>query len=217
MFEACSNNDTSTPTPPAGPATIGISGIALGQGFVDGAGASPILACDYTIGVNVETTNWKLLGPGRCGGALQCGQLRVSLLDGPDGTALLMPLIAAGNGVALDVSSLVPPTDPMTPRSYVIKVELVDDSGNAYVAVDGGNGSAQQGFEMAFPSNCGSHAGAAGAGGAGAGGDGETAGTAGSAESGGGTAEIAGNGGTGGAAGNAGNGGTGGTAGNAGS
>ena len=151
VFGACSGNDTSSPTPPAGPATLDITGIALGSGFVGDGGASSLLACDYTIGVNVETTNWTLRGPGRCGGALQCGQLRVSLLDGPDGTALLTPLIAANNGAALDVSRLVPSTVPSKVRGYAIKVELVDDAGIQYVPLEGGNGSAQKAFDMAFP------------------------------------------------------------------
>ncbi len=85
VFQACNGNDASTPTPPAGPATLVITGISLGQGLYGDGGAASDLACDQSIGVNVQTTNWTLLPPGRCGGALQCGQLRVTLLDGSDG------------------------------------------------------------------------------------------------------------------------------------
>jgi hypothetical protein len=65
VFEACSGNDSSPPTPPAGPATVKITGISLGHGLYDANDeASWNLACDYTIGVNVETTNWgSAVGP----------------------------------------------------------------------------------------------------------------------------------------------------------
>ena len=228
VFEGCSGNDTNPPPPPARPATISIAGIYLGTGSVGDGGASSVLACDYAIGVNVTTTDWTLRGPGRCGGALQCGQLRVSLLDGPDGSALLPPLVAANNGVALDVSSLLPSTVPSPSRGYAIKVELVDDAGVAYVPLEGGNGSAQQAFNMSFPAcpapGTAGSGGTSGASGGGAGRDSaagddnaDAAGTAGSVETAGngGNAETAGNGGTGGNAETAGSSGTagGGTAG----
>ncbi len=150
VFEACSGDDASTPLPPAGPARVEITGIALGQGFVGDGGASSVLACDYTVGVNVQTTDWTLLGPGRCGGALQCGQLRVSLLDGPVGAELLT-IVTASNGAALDIGSLLSADPPLQAGTYSIMVELVDDLGKPYIALDGGNGSTQKEFFMALP------------------------------------------------------------------
>jgi hypothetical protein len=196
VLGACSDDETSQPLPPAGPASVEITGIALGQGFVGEGGASSVLACDYTIGVNVQTANWTLLGPGRCSGALQCGQLRVSLLGGP-GNGELLTLIAAGNGAALNVRSLTP---PLQAGMYAVKVELVDDLGKVYNALNGGNGSAQQQFFMELPGECTSTPGSGGAsGGSGgandAGAGGETAGTAGTAGTGGGSAGTAGTGG----------------------
>jgi hypothetical protein len=149
FFEACSGDDTSTPTPPDGPASIAISGIALGHGFLGDGGAASILGCDYTIGVNVQTTNWTLSSPGRCSGALQCGQLRVTLLDGENKE--LKQVMAAGNGVALDVRSALSAVPPLNSFRYTIRAELIEDSGKPYVEVDGGNGSARQDFEMALP------------------------------------------------------------------
>ncbi len=230
IFQACSGNDTSTPTPPAGPATVEITGIALGEGFFGSGGGSSVLACDYSIGVNVQTTNWTLLGPGRCGGALQCGQLRVSLLTGVDGGELLT-VTSAGNGVALDVRTASPPL-PEGSNMYAIKVELVDDAGKPYVANDGGNGSAQEEFAMELPSKCppdasggsgatagtGAGGGTSGASNAGAGGEDESAGTAGAGGSAGtaGTGGSAGTEGTAKGGGSAGNGGSADTAGNTG-
>jgi len=183
IFEACSGDDTTSPSPPAGPATLEITGIALGQGFFsEGDQASQLLACDYTIGVNVQITNWTLLAPARCGGALQCGQLRVSLLDGAS-SAELLTVISAGNGVALDVRSLLSADPPLVDGAYTIKVELVDDAGKVYVPLDGGNGTEQKNFSMTLPSACPStppgsggtggsaSGGTSGAGHAGAGGD----------------------------------------------
>ena len=201
VFEACSGDQASPPTPPAGPATLAISGIALGQGFVGDGGASSILGCDYRIGVNVQTTNWTLLPPARCGGALQCGQLRVSLIDGS--SAELLTLVAAGNGVSLDVRSLLSATPPLQSGMYTIKGELVDDAGKAYVAVDGGNGSAQQEFFMELPADCtnqppslasgGTGGGSSGAGNAGDSAGGDSAGAGGdSAGAGAGAAGLAG-------------------------
>ncbi|HKO53618.1 MAG TPA: hypothetical protein VJV79_38180, partial [Polyangiaceae bacterium] len=150
IFQACSGDDASAPLPPPGPASVEITGIALGQGFVGDGVTSAVLGCDYTVGVNVLTTNWTLYPPGRCGAALQCGQLRVSLLDRLDGAEILT-VVSAGNGVALDVGSLRVATAPLTPTAYAIKVELVDDLGKVYLPLDGGNGSAQQEFVMALP------------------------------------------------------------------
>ena len=166
FFEACSGDESSTPSPPGGPASIAITAIALGHGFVgDGNGASSILACDYTIGVNVQTTNWTLTSPGRCGGALQCGQLRVTLLDGMNNE--LKQVMAAGNGVALDARAALSAVPPSALFPYSIRAELIEDSGKPYVELDGGDGSAQQDFEMALPdpTSC-SSAGTAGGGGA---------------------------------------------------
>jgi len=179
VFEACSGDQASPPTPPAGPATIEISGIALGQGFFGDGGASSTLGCDYTIGVNVQTTNWTLLPPARCGGALQCGQLRVSLLDGSSERERLK-VVSAGNGVALDLRSLVSATPPLEAGTYVIKVELVDDAGKTYVAV-GGKGTDEQSFDLKLPENCAvpplnPASGGAGGGSSGAGNAGDTAG-----------------------------------------
>jgi len=223
LFAACGSNEDNAPLPPPGPASVEITGIALGHGFVGDGDVSSILACDYTIGVNVQLTNWQLRGPGRCGGALQCGQMRVSLLGGPD--SIEPPTaVAAGNGVALDVSSLLPAITPLQALPYTIQVELVDDAGKPYIAVDGGNGSTQKQFQMAFPppSDCANplpgSAGAAGGGTAGAGGSaGGAGGSAGGAgDSAGGAGGSAG--GAGGSAGGAGDsaGGAGGSAGGAG-
>jgi len=186
VFEACSGDDASTPLPPPGPASVQITGLALGQGFLGDDGASSTLACDYTIGVNVQLTHWTLFGPGKCAGALQCGQLRVSLVGGPD-NAELLTVTAAGNGVALDVRSAIPPL-PAGSGSYVVKVELVDDSGKPYVAVDGGNGSVELPFDMIVPTAeaCNSTSGEAGASSAGAAG-GDNAGAAGDIAAGGST------------------------------
>ena len=169
VFEACSGDDASGPQPPPGPASVEITGIALGQGFVgDGTDASSRLACDYAVGVNVQTTNWTLSGPGRCGGAAQCGQLRVSLLDAQGGE--LTAQTAASNGVALNVREFVSANLPLDCVDYAIKVELVDDLGKPYVALDGGNGSARQAFCMARPAECPSFPATPGSGGAGGGG-----------------------------------------------
>jgi hypothetical protein len=199
VFEACSDDEASAPLPPAGPASVEITGIALGQGFVGDGGASSVLACDYTIGVNVQLTNWDLLGPGRCGGALQCGQLRVSLLDVSDVLpgVELPTVISAGNGVSLNVGALLSATPPLQSGTYAVQVELVDDAGKAYVGVDGGNGSVQQQFYMALPmpSECtaGNGGASAGNGGASAGNDGASAGNGGaSAGNGGASAGTAG-------------------------
>ncbi|MEI9940230.1 MAG: hypothetical protein WDO69_23680 [Pseudomonadota bacterium] len=202
MFEACNGDDASPLTPPAGPATVQISRIALGQGFVGEDGASTRLACDYTIGVNVQTTNWTLFGPGKCGAALQCGQLRVSLLSGGLDGPELLTVIAAGNGVALDVRSANPPVQE--DGHYAIKVELVDDSGKPYIALDGGNGSAQRDFDMMLPdaAECkstgsgggGGGGGSGGASGGGGGGGGATSAGAAGARAGNDSAGAAGNG-----------------------
>ena len=166
VFEACSGDEANAPLPPPGPASVAITGISLGQGFVGEGGASSVLACDYNIGVNVQTTNWTLLGPGRCGGALQCGQLRVSL-SAASGRAV-PSVIAAANGVVVNVRELVPASPAPDGERYTVQVELVDDSGKAYVALDGGNGSVETEFSMSFPKDC---AGADGGSGSGAGGD----------------------------------------------
>ena len=172
VFEACSGDDASTPTPPAGPASIEITGISLGYGFGGDQPATSALACDYRIGVNVQTTNWALSSPGRCGGALQCGQLRVTLLAPmPDGSAdaELLQVMAAANGVSLDVRQANPalPADAI-PYQYRIRAELIEDSGKPYVEVDGGNGSALRDLWVTVPKpeECEKAAGSAGAGGA---------------------------------------------------
>jgi hypothetical protein len=130
---------------------------------------------------------------------LQCGQLRVSLLDlnGPESVERLS-LIAAGNGVALDVRPLLSATPPLTDGTYAVKVELVDDAGRPYVASDGGNGSTQTDFDLKLPGDCTStpetpgNAGTSGAGpeigSAGAGGESGGAGDAGGDSAGGGHA-----------------------------
>jgi len=148
VFEACSGDEASTPLPPAGPASVEITGIALGQGFVGNDGASSSLACDYTIGVNVQMTNWTLFPPGKCSGTLQCGQLRVTLLDS---SVAPITVTSAGNGVSLDVRSLLASVPPSQLFDYTIRVELVDDLGNPYVALDAGNGAAEKEFQMALP------------------------------------------------------------------
>jgi len=148
VFEACSGDEASTPLPPPGPASVEITGIALGQGFVGNDGASSSLACDYTIGVNVQMTNWTLFPPGKCSGTLQCGQLRVTLLDS---SVAPITVTSAGNGVSLDVRSLLASVPPSRLFDYTIRVELVDDLGNPYVALDAGNGAAEKEFQMALP------------------------------------------------------------------
>ena len=180
LFGACSGNDGSPPLPPDGPASLAITGIALGHGFVSEDEASWSLACDYSVGVNVQMAYWTLRGPGQCGGALQCGQLRVTLLGGADGSTELLNVIAAGNGVALDLQPLLSATPPLQDGDYVVKVELVDDAGKAYIGVDGGNGSDQKAFKLRLPADCPSTAGSggatSGAGGAGNGAGGNAAG-----------------------------------------
>jgi len=153
LFEACSGNDTSSPTPPPGPAHVEITQLSLGHGFYsEDDEASQVLACDNTIGINVVTNNWTLYPPGRCAGALQCGHLRVSLLDAVSPQPVLT-LIAAGNGVALNVLAANPPLPRDDTRySYTVRVELVDDSGKPYVEVDGGDGTGLKRFDMEIPS-----------------------------------------------------------------
>jgi len=164
VFEACSGDDTSTPSAPAGPASVEITGISLGQGLTGDGGAASVLACDYKIGVTVQTTNWTLLPPGRCGATLQCGQLRVSLLSSPAGS-VLATTVAAGNGVALDVRNLVNGASPLTVGRYLVQVELVDDAGKTYVAPDGSKGSNEAGFDLDELPVCSSSPGIGGAGG----------------------------------------------------
>jgi len=174
--------------------------IALGNGVYDGSEASSVLACDYKIGVTVQTKNWTLNSPGRCAGALQCGQLRVSLLDA-NGDAVLPRIIAAGNGVTLDVSSLVnvglrpewkPPHD--AGDSYTVLAELIEDSGTPYIELDGGDGSHTEDFYMKLPGTCDEGTAGAGAGG-GAGGrsaNGGSAGVGGATVGGGGSGDTGG-------------------------
>src|SRR6185369_6180288 len=186
-----------------GPASIESMEIALGNGVYDGSEASSVLACDYKIGVTVQTKNWTLNSPGRCAGALQCGQLRVSLLDA-NGDAVLPRIIAAGNGVTLDVSSLVnvglrpewkPPHD--AGDSYTVLAELIEDSGTPYIELDGGDGSHTEDFYMKLPGTC--DEGTAGAGAGAGGGAGGRSANGGSAGVGGATVGGGGSGDTGGA------------------
>jgi len=201
LFEACSGSEANPPKPPAGPATIKIKEIALGHGFYNALDPTSYeLACDYTIGVNVGTTNWTLYPPGKCAGALQCGQLRVTLFDS-DGN-ILTQVVAAGNGVSLDVSSL--PTPPSV-ASYKVTAELIEDSGHPYVETDGGVGSDSTDIHMTLPEKCPPDTGTGGAPASGTGGSGGDHASAGNSASGG---ESAGTGGIAGA--------TGGTAGTAG-
>ena len=226
LFEACSSNEATPPTPPAGPALITIKSISLGNGTYDESNPpTQVLSCDYTIGVNVLLTNWKLYPPGLCAGAPQCGQLRVSLLDesSPDP---VIQVLAAGNGVALDVAALVDKSNltawkPPLTGNFTIRAELVDDSGKPYVEVDGGDGSDTTGnLDVKLPSGCnapsgggGSAGGEATGGSAGMGGEEAVAGMSGAA----GDQAIGGNSGSGGSSGTAGsNGGSSGTAGSTG-
>jgi len=172
LFEACSGSEANPPKPPAGPAKIEIKEIALGHGFYNEFDpTSHAVTCDYTIGVNVELEYWTLYPPGRCAGALQCGQLRVRLEDSGQNT--LLELTAAGNGVAMDVSSLAD-DEKSIEGSYQVVAELIEDSGHPYVEVDGGDGSARKTFDMVLParSACKSTQGSGGSGGAGGSGGG---------------------------------------------
>jgi len=177
VFQACSGDDTSTPLTPAGPASVEITGISLGNGLVGDGGESSVLACDYKIGVTVQTTNWTLYPPGRCGSTPQCGQLRVTLTSASGN--VLASSIAAGNGVALDVRTLLPGAAPIEAGRYTIQVELVDDAGKVHVALDGGNGSAETEFSLTLPADCANPPDMPGAGGAGGSGGASNAGASG--------------------------------------
>ena len=167
--EACSSNDSTTVIVPAGPPTLAITGVSLGD-----ASDSPLLACDYTIAVSMEVGNWTLRPPGVCTEP-QCGQVRVTLLDAPGGANLLTQ-VAASAGVALNVSML---RDTLRAGTYTVEAELIDDAGKPFVASDGGNSSASFTFPVILPSVCPT------AGSGGSGGSAAAAGSAGSAESGG--------------------------------
>ena len=192
VFEACSSNDTSAPDLFHGPPTLEITGISLGSGTTGQGGDSGVLACDGNIGVTLAITNWTLYPPGKCDGAVQCGQVRITLLDGPKGAELGSQL-AASLGVNLNVSKLVASGD-VKAGNYAIQADLVDDAGKVYAITDGGNSSAEQAFSLALPAECAS--GTAGAGLGGAAGEGGVAGF-------GGTPDVAGQGGA--SAGSAGN------------
>lgn len=166
-FEACAS-DSSTPNPFNAPPTLGIAEIYLGIGSIGQGGESGVLACDDTIGVTVALNNWRLEPPGKCDSTPQCGQIRVSLLKGADGSELASTRSAAV-GANLDVTKLVG-DGTVKDGEYAIQAELIDDTGNVYPIVDGGNNSAQQAFTLRLNDSCVS--GAAGAGASGASGEG---------------------------------------------
>lgn len=162
VFEACSGDDSAPTDLFDGPPTLSITGISLGSGMTGQGGDSSVLACDNTIGVAIALTNWTLYPPGKCGSALQCGQVRVSLLDGGPNGAVLSQRLAASLGADLNVSTLVT-SDKLHAGGYTIQAELVDDAGVVYAITNGGNSTTEQTFNLTLADGCAE--GTAGAGG----------------------------------------------------
>lgn len=183
-FEACSSDEGAAPNPFTEPPTLEVAAISLGTG--DGS----VLACDNNIGVTLALSNWRLEPPGKCGSTPQCGQVRVSLLDGPNGPELASTSSAA-IGVNLDLTPLVE-KGTLKSGSYAIQAELVDDTGHAYPITDGGNNTAARAFTLSLSRSCAS--GSAGASSGGASGEGGMGGMP-SFESGGAGDALAGAGG----------------------
>jgi len=156
VFEACSTDDAATPNPFKEPPTLEIADISLGNGSS--------LACDNTISVTLALSNWKLYPPGKCGSTPQCGQVRVSLLDGPSGKPLLSQAFASV-GANLNVGQLVE-SDELRAGSYAIQAELIDDAGHVYQVMDGGNDTAERTFTLSLSAGCAPGSAGASAGGA---------------------------------------------------
>jgi len=184
-FEACSSDEGAAPNPFDAPPTLEIAGISLGNG-----GDGSVLACDNNIGVTLAFSNWRPEPPGKCGSTPQCGQVRVSLLDGPNG-AELASTSSAAIGVNLDLTPLVE-NGTLKSGSYAIQAELVDDAGRVYPITDGGNNTAARAFTLSLNRSCAS--GGAGASSGGASGEGGMGGMP-SFESGGAGDALAGTGG----------------------
>ncbi|MEO8916579.1 MAG: hypothetical protein ABI488_04085 [Polyangiaceae bacterium] len=164
VFEACSADDPSTPNPFNNPPTLEISDISLGNGSIGQGGDSSVLACDDTIGVTFAVSNWDLYPPGKCGSTPQCGQLKVSLLDGPGG-AVILTHGSGSVGVNLDLTALVKAGN-FKAGSYAIQADLVDDSGAVYPITGGGNSTVERAFKLSLADGCMTGTPAAGAGGA---------------------------------------------------
>jgi hypothetical protein len=149
VFEACSNDDSSTSTV-AGPPSISITKLSFGSATVSAADGAP--ACSNPLGVALNIGNWTLKEPGACASTPQCGQVRVTLLKSSDSTALATK-VAVGAGVDLNLAT------PLEAGSYTIEAELIDDSGAVFTITDAGSSSAQKSFTLNPPVDCSSGAG----------------------------------------------------------
>jgi hypothetical protein len=151
VIEACSSGDDSPVVTALGPPSIAIESISPSSG----AGSSSQLACDDTISVVLDISNWPLQPPGVCETS-QCGQVRVRLLDGPGGKELAEQ-IAASAGVSLDLAALKPEVY-MPNGSYVIEATLGVVDGAAFkefvISTGGGNTHAQRQFDLTPPMGC---------------------------------------------------------------
>jgi hypothetical protein len=167
IFEACSNDDSTLTVD--GPPSISITKITVGPGTDAGQ------ACGNPIGLTLDINNWLLKQPGLCLSAPQCGQVRVTLTRGSDGSVLATRVAVSA---AVDLTAL----GSLETGSYNVEAELIDDSGNVFAITDAGSSSAQETFQVNPAVDCPSSStgGAPGAGGsppsdAGAGGFGAAA------------------------------------------
>jgi len=158
VFEACSNDDSSTSTV-AGPPSIAITKLSFGRATVSPTDGAP--ACGNPFGVTLSIGNWTMKEPGACESTPQCGQIRVTLLKSSDSTALATK-VAVSAAVDLNLAKA------LEAGSYTIEAELIDDAGAVFAITDAGSSSAQKSFTLNPAVDCpiGAASGGAGAGGA---------------------------------------------------
>ena len=138
VFEACSNDDSSTSTV-AGPPGISITMLSFGPATVSPTDGAP--ACGNPLGVTLSVSNWTLKEPGACASTPQCGQVRVTLLKSSDSSALATK-VAVSAAVDLHLARA------LEAGSYTIEAELIDDAGAVFTITDAGSSSAQESFTL---------------------------------------------------------------------
>ena len=101
VFEACSNDDSSTSTV-AGAPSISITKLSFGPATVLSTDGAPGV-CGNPVGVTLNINNWLLKEPGLCQSTPQCGwQVRVTLTKSSDGMALATKVAVSA---AVDLNS----------------------------------------------------------------------------------------------------------------